>query len=144
MLEGGVGVEVESGFGKARSFCLVAVLEDCRLLKAANNIICPLQTRGSHMYRFRFVGPGLFDIFSMGPVCQKMSKRVFGQETMLRCDATSSSQEPLFCPGGQSPRQIREQCELSQPLQYTLRQPLAPIHKKTQSQFRPYKYPLTR
>ena len=82
--------------------------------------------------------------FSRGPVCQKKSKKVNGQETMLRCDAMSSCQEPLICPGGQSPRQIRDQCELSQPLQYTLRQPLAPIHKRTQSQFRPCQCPLTR
>ena len=39
-----------------------------------------------------------------------------------------------ICPHEQSVRQERDQCELSQPLQYTLRQPLAPIHKRAQGQ----------
>ena len=37
-------------------------------------------------------------------------------------------------PHEQRLRQARDLCELSQPLQFTLRQPLAPIHKQPQSQ----------
>ena len=70
---------------------------------------------------------------------------------MLRCDTMSSSQEPLvlfgrdhhlflsmtfvcrqrnirrkICPRDQSLREVRDQCEMSKSLKYTLRQPLVP------------------
>ena len=59
---------------------------------------------------------------------------------LLPCDTMSSSQELLVLfgqrsirrkirPRDQSLRQVRDQFDLSQPLQHTLRRPLAPIHK---------------
>ena len=39
-----------------------------------------------------------------------------------------------ICPREQNLRQVRDKSELSQPLQYTQRQPLIPIHKRAQGQ----------
>ena len=63
-------------------------------------------------------------------MCKMLSS--FLQRMTIACRQRSTRRK--ICPRNQSLRQVRDQCELSQPLQYTLRPSLLLIHKRAQGQ----------
>ena len=66
-------------------------------------------------------------LFGKDDECEGCCHPLFQRMTIV-CRQRSIRQR--ICPRDQGLRQMREKCELSRPLQYALRPPLTPIHKR--------------